>query len=161
MGSARQIKSFRFSMMKYLVLALAITAISAQDYTSNDETIDNFLEDSMGLPCTPKPCVPVCKPTTKYMTFGAFKLPYTENVCKPDHKCLAAAAACIKTLQAAMKDAAAKEAAPKKAAAAAAKKTLDLAKAEFVKSEKEAATAKAAQVAADKHWKAKDSAMKK
>jgi hypothetical protein len=171
-------------MMKYLVLALAITAISAQDYTSNDETIDDFLEDSMGLPCTPKPCVPVCKPTTKYMTFGAFKLPYTENVCKPDHKCLAAAAACIKTLQAAMKDAAAKEAALKKAAAAknkagaskaakdkaaaakkaeaaAAKKTLDLAKAEFVISEKEAATAKAAQVAADKHWKAKDSAMKK
>merc|ERR1712070_1093627 len=43
----------------------------------------------------------------------------------------------------------------------AAKKTLDLAKAEFVISEKEAATAKAAQVAADKHWKAKDSAMKK
>merc|ERR1711998_216159 len=174
MGSARQIKSFRFSMMKYLVLALAITAISAQDYTSNDETIDNFLEDSMGLPCTPKPCVPVCKPTTKYMTFGAFKLPYTENVCKPDHKCLAAAAACIKTLQAAMKEAAAtknkagaskaakdKAAAAKKAEAAAAKKALDLARAEFVKAEKEAASAKAASVSANKHYKSKNAAMQK
>jgi hypothetical protein len=185
-------------MMKYLLLALAVTAISAQEYEnssddpknseyypSGDEmSLDNLLEESLDLPCTPKPCVPICKPTTKYLSFGAFKLPYTENVCQPDQKCLASNAACIKTLQAAMKDAAAKEAALKKAAAAknkagaskaakdkaaaakkaeaaAAKKALDLAKAEFVKAEKEAASAKAASVSANKHYKSKAATMQK
>jgi len=169
-------------MMKYLLLAVTITAISAQD--SSEADIDNFLDEAVELPCTPKPCVPICKPETKFLSFGAFKLPYTENVCKPDTKCLAANAACIKTLQAAMKDAAAKEAALKKAAAAknkagasksakdkaaaakkaeaaAAKRALDLAKAEFVKSEKEAASAKAASVSADKRYKSKAAAMQK
>merc|ERR1711966_463970 len=152
----------RFTMMKYLLLALAVTAISAQEYEnssddpknseyypSGDEmSLDNLLEESLDLPCTPKPCVPICKPTTKYLSFGAFKLPYTENVCQPDQKCLASNAACIKTLQAAMKD-------------AAAKKALDLAKAEFVKAEKEAASAKAASVSANKHYKSKNAAMQK
>merc|ERR1711998_80416 len=120
----------------------------------------------------------------KYLSFGAFKLPYTENVCEPDKRCLAANAACIKTLQAAMKDAAAKEAALKAASAAkskagaskaakdkaaaakkaeadAARKALDLAKAAFTKAEQEAAAAKAASVAADKSFKAKDTIMQK
>jgi len=47
-------------MMKYLLLTLAITAISAQD--SSEADIDNFLDEAVELPCTPKPCVPICKP---------------------------------------------------------------------------------------------------
>merc|ERR1712139_353716 len=63
----------------------------------------------MELPCTPKPCVPICKPVTKYVSYGAFKLPYTENVCVDDKACLTANAKCIATLQAAMKAAEAAE----------------------------------------------------
>merc|ERR1711959_553995 len=61
------------------------------------------------LPCTPKTCKPVCKLVTKYVQYGAYKLPYQENVCAPDKKCLADAAACIAKLQAAMKAAEAAE----------------------------------------------------
>merc|ERR1712072_1386638 len=123
------------------------------------------------LPCTPKPCVPICKPVTKYVSYGAFKLPYTENVCVDDKACLTANAKCIATLHAAMKAAEAAEkdmiakskaansakatkaqkdaaAASKKAEEAAAKKSLDGAKAAFDVAEKETATAKAASVAA-------------
>merc|ERR1719235_1732321 len=98
-------------MMKYLLLALAVTAISAQfeDEAAlvDDSSIDEFLEteSEMSLPCTPKPCTPVCKLVTKYITHGSFKMEYKENECKPDHKCLAAAAACQKKLMAAMIDA--------------------------------------------------------
>merc|ERR1719456_1453147 len=142
--------------MKYLLLALAVTAVSAQ---FDDADVDALLAEDVSLPCTPKPCVPVCKPVTKCLTFGSFKLPYTENECKPDTACLAAAAACVKKLQAAMVDADKKskalEAASKaknaahatKAAqdkAAAAKTALGLAKAGFEAAEKEAANAKAA-----------------
>merc|ERR1711966_549425 len=173
MGNPELVHTQASKMMNYFVLALAITAISAQHL---DGDLDNFLDESMDLPCTPKPCVPICKPTTKYLSFGAFKLPYTENVCVPDKKCEAANAACIKTLQAAMKDAAAKEAALKAASAtkskagaskaakdkaAVAKKAVDLAKAAFTKAEQEAAAAKAASVAADKSSKAKDAIMQK
>merc|ERR1711966_496126 len=181
MGNPELVHTQASKMMNYFVLALAITAISAQHL---DGDLDNFLDESMDLPCTPKPCVPICKPTTKYLSFGAFKLPYTENVCEPDKRCLAANAACIKTLQAAMKDAAAKEAAiktlqaaknkagaskaakdraaaAKKAEAASAKKALDLAKAEYTVSQKEAATAKASSVSADKRSKAKTATMMK
>merc|ERR1711966_408383 len=181
MGNPELVHTQASKMMNYFVLALAITAISAQHL---DGDLDNFLDESMDLPCTPKPCVPICKPTTKYLSFGAFKLPYTENVCEPDKRCLAANAACIETLQAAMKDAAGKEAAlkaasaaknkagaskaakdraaaAKKAEAASAKKALDLAKAEYTKAEQEAAAAKAASVAADKSSKAKDAIMQK
>merc|ERR1712216_465123 len=63
----------------------------------------------MELPCTPKPCVPICKPVTKYVSDGAFKLPYTENVCVDGKACLTANAKCIATLQAAMKAAEAAE----------------------------------------------------
>merc|ERR1719352_2186623 len=88
--------------MKYLLLliALVLTAVAAQD-----DMIDSFLEEEASLPCTPKPCVPVCRPVTKYLAFGSFKISYVENVCAPDHKCLAAAAACVAKLQAAMADA--------------------------------------------------------
>merc|ERR1719456_40593 len=145
-------------MMKYLLLALAVTAISAQ-FEDEATLVDDLLAEEASLPCTPKPCVPVCKPVTKYLSFGSFKIPYTENVCQPDHACLAAAAACVKKLQAAMVDADKKakalEAASKaknaahatKAAqdkAAAAKTALGLAKAGFEAAEKEAANAKAA-----------------
>merc|ERR1719240_2596923 len=99
-------------MMKYLLIALAIsaTAISAQDSLT-----DEFLDTRMQLPCIPKPCEPVCKSVTKYMEYGAYKMPYQENVCEPDTKCLAEKAACIAKLEAAMKAA---EAAEKDAAAA-------------------------------------------
>merc|ERR1719502_2345397 len=145
--------------MKYLLLALAVTAISAQfeDEAAlvDDSSIDEFLEteSEMSLPCTPKPCVPVCKLVTKYVTYGSFKMEYKENECKPDHKCLAAAAACQKKLMAAMIDAdkkakaleaaskAKKAAHAKKAEAAAAKNSMDLVKAANAK-KAEAAAAK-------------------
>ena len=134
------------------------------------------------LPCTPKPCVPICKPVTKYVSYGAFKLPYTENVCVDDKACLTANAKCIATLQAAMKAAEAAEkdmiakskaansakatkaqkdaaAASKKAEEAAAKKSLDGAKAAFEVAEKETATAKAASVAAAAAFAAKSKVM--
>jgi len=173
------------AMMKYLLLALAVTAISAESLSDSDApefSIDEFLDADMSLPCTPKTCVPICRPVTKYLSFGAFKLPYTENVCAPDHKCLAAAAACIKTLQAAMADAhkkglaletaskaknaahaskASKDkaAAARKAEAAAAATALGLAKAAFEAAEKEAANAKAAKESASKQYTAKAAAM--
>merc|ERR1719352_1168941 len=165
--------------MKYLLLALAVTAVSAQ---IDDADLDAFLEADMGLPCTPKPCVPVCRPVTKYLAFGSFKIPYVENVCAPDHKCLAAAAACVAKLQAAMADAhkkglaleaaskaknaahaskASKDkaAAARKAEAAAAATALGLAKAAFEAAEKEAANAKAAKESASKMYTAKAAVM--
>jgi len=173
------------AMMKYLLLALAVTAISAESLSDSDApefSIDEFLDADMSLPCTPKTCVPICRPVTKYLSFGSFKLPYTENVCAPDHKCLAAAAACIKTLQAAMVDAhkkgvaleaaskaknsahaskASKDkaAAARKAEAAAAATALGLSKAAFEAAEKEAANAKAAKEAAAKSYAAKAAVM--
>jgi flagellar hook-length control protein FliK len=166
-------------MMKYLLLALAVTAVSAQN---DDADLDAFLEADMALPCTPKPCVPVCRPVTKYLAFGSFKIPYVENVCAPDHKCLAAAAACVAKLQAAMADAhkkglaleaaskaknaahaskASKDkaAAARKAEAAAAATALGLAKAAFEAAEKEAANAKAAKESASKMYTAKAAVM--
>merc|ERR1712093_781222 len=175
----RHVESYRnqtFSlMMKYLLIALAITAISAEildEVAPHDDTtslIDEFLENDMQLPCTPKTCKPVCKLVTKYVQYGAYKLPYQENVCVPDKKCLADAAACIAKLQAAMKAAeaaekdmiakaklanAAKATKAQKDAAAAAKKkeeaaaadALAAAKAAFEAAEKEAAAANAAKV---------------
>merc|ERR1712159_96652 len=177
------------AMMKFIVFTLAITAISAEfldesGLVDDEFSIDEFLEtdSEMELPCTPKPCVPICRTVTKYMTYGSFKLPYQENVCEPDKKCLAAAAACMKTLQAAMVDAdkkskaleaaskaknaahatkAAKDkaAAAKKAEAAAAAKSLGLAKAAFVAAEKDAANAKAAKESAAKLYTAKAAVM--
>jgi len=150
--------------MKVFLIALSISAVLAQDMS-----VDSLLEESVDvdLPCIPKPCVPVCKPVTKYISFGSFKISYTENVCKPDEKCLAAHAACLKTLEAAMKDAAVKAAAlaaaskaknsagankaakdkaaaARKAEAVAAKSVLDAAKQAAVAAEKEAATARSA-----------------
>merc|ERR1712036_115629 len=150
----RHVESYRnqtFNIMKYLILiALAITAISAEildEVAPHDDTtslIDEFLENDMQLPCTPKTCKPVCKLVTKYVQYGAYKLPYQENVCVPDKKCLADAAACIAKLQAAMKAAeaaekdmiakaklanAAKATKAQKDAAAAAKKNAEMAKA--------------------------------
>merc|ERR1712167_566647 len=128
-----------FEMLKYFVLFAALSAaVRAQD-----NLMDDLLEQDLELPCTPKPCVPICKPVTKYVSYGAFKLPYTENVCVADKACLTANAKCIATLQAAMKAAEAAEkdmiaksakatkaqkdaaAASKKAEEAAAKKSLD------------------------------------
>jgi hypothetical protein len=132
------------------------------------------------IPCTPKPCVPICVPETKYMTYGAFKIPYQENVCEPDTKCLAANAACIAKIQALMQEAArleadlknkaaasnrakhnhaAKVAAQKAAAAekAKAKEAMDSAKAAFVVAEKEAANADSNYAAASKTTKDKKS----
>jgi hypothetical protein len=171
-------------MMKYLLIALATTAVWGFPGDPEDEAsiIDNLLDEDMSLPCTPKPCIPVCKPVTKYLTFGSFKLPYTENVCKPDAKCLATAAACIKTLQAAMVDADKKSkaleaaskaknsahatkaqkdkaAAARKAEAASAATALGLAKAAFEAAEKEAANAKAAKESAAKIYTAKAAVM--
>merc|ERR1719450_1062901 len=174
--------------MKYLLLALAVTAISAQfeDEAAlvDDSSIDEFLEteSEMSLPCTPKPCTPVCKLVTKHIVHGSFKMEYKENECKPHHKCLAAAAACQKKLMAAMIDAdkkakalaaasKAKNAAhashaakvkaanAKKAEAAAAKNSMGLAKAAFVAAEKDAANAKGAKEAATKLYAAKAKVM--
>jgi len=130
------------------------------------------------VPCTPKPCVPICVPQTKYMVYGAFKIPYQENVCEPDKKCLAANAACIAKITALMKEAARLEAdlknkaaasnrakhnhhlkvAAQKAAAAEkakAKSAMDSAKAAFVVAEKEAANADSNYAAATKTTKDK------
>merc|ERR1712093_810366 len=147
----RHVESYRnqtFNIMKYLILiALAITAISAEildEVAPHDDTtslIDEFLENDMQLPCTPKTCKPVCKLVTKYVQYGAYKLPYEENVCEPDKKCLADAAACIAKLQAAMKAA---EAAEKDMIAKA--KLANAAKA--TKAQKDAAAAAAALAAA-------------
>jgi len=167
-----------FEMLKYFVLFAALSAaVRAQD-----NLMDDLLEQEMELPCTPKPCVPICKPVTKYVSYGAFKLPYTENVCVDDKACLTANAKCIATLHAAMKAAEAAEkdmiakskaansakatkaqkdaaAASKKAEEAAAKKALDGAKAAFEVAEKETATAKAHSVAAAAAFAAKDKVM--
>jgi hypothetical protein len=177
-------------MMKYLLIALAITAISAEildEVAPHDDTtslIDEFLENDMQLPCTPKTCKPVCKLVTKYVQYGAYKLPYQENVCVPDKKCLADAAACIAKLQAAMKAAeaaekdmiakaklanAAKATKAQKDAAAAAKKkeeaaaasALAAAKAAFEAAEKEAAFANAASISAASSSKNKNAEMAK
>merc|ERR1719183_683493 len=173
--------------MKYLLIALAITAISAEifDTTKTDlDNVDDFLQTEMTLPCTPKTCKPVCKLVTKYVQYGAYKLPYQENVCAPDKKCLADAAACIAKLQAAMKAAeaaekdmiakaklanAAKATKAQKDAAAAAKKkeeaaaasALAAAKAAFEAAEKEAAFANAASVSAASSSKNKNAEMAK
>jgi len=148
--------------------------------------MDDFLEteSSMSLPCIPKTCMPVCKLVTKYVTYGAYKLPYQENVCAPDTKCLAEKAACIAKLNAAMKAAeaaekdmiaksklanAAKATKAQKDAAAAAKKkeeaaasdALAAAKAAFEVAEKEAAAANAASVSAASSSKNKNADMAK
>merc|ERR1712072_1178159 len=138
----------------------------------------------MTLPCTPKTCKPVCKLVTKYVSYGAYKLPYSENVCEPDTKCLAEAAACIAKLEAAMKAAeaaekdmiakaklanAAKATKAQKDAAAAAKKkeeaaaaaALAAAKAAFEAAEKEAAAANAASISAASSSKNKNADMAK
>merc|ERR1712216_1094097 len=161
-------------MMKFIIAVLAVTAVLAQETPDHTlEIMDDFLEteSSMSLPCTPKTCMPVCKLVTKYVTYGAYKLPYQENVCEPDKKCLADKAACIAKLQAAMKAAeaaekdmiakaklanAAKATKAQKDAAAAAKKkeeaaaasALAAAKAAFEAAEKEAAFANAASISA-------------
>merc|ERR1719482_2198443 len=162
-------------MMKYLLIALAITAISAEildEVAPHDDTtslIDEFLENDMQLPCTPKTCKPVCKLVTKYVQYGAYKLPYSENVCEPDTKCLAEKAACIAKLEAAMKAAEAAEkdmiakaklanAAKEEAAAASA---MAAAKAAFEAAEKEAAAANAASVSAASSSKNKNAEMAK
>jgi len=173
--------------MKYLLIALAITAISAEifDTTKTDlDNVDDFLQIEMTLPCTPKQCKPVCKLVTKYVQYGAYKLPYQENVCVPDKKCLADAAACIAKLQAAMKAAeaaekdmiakaklanAAKATKAQKDAAAAAKKkeeaaaasAMAAAKAAFEVAEKEAAAANAASVSAASTSKSRNADMAK
>merc|ERR1712072_1092417 len=171
-------------MMKYLLIALAVTAISAEVFDATKPDVDEFLEIEMTLPCTPKTCKPVCKLVTKYVSYGAYKLPYSENVCEPDTKCLAEAAACIAKLQAAMKAAeaaekdmiakaklanAAKATKAQKDAAAAAKKkeeaaaaaALAAAKAAFEAAEKEAAAANAASISAASSSKNKNVDMAK
>merc|ERR1711939_924968 len=171
-------------MMKYLLIALAVTAISAEVFDATKPDVDEFLEIEMTLPCTPKTCMPVCKLVTKYVSYGAYKLPYSENVCEPDTKCLAEKAACIAKLEAAMKAAeaaekdmiakaklanAAKATKAQKDAAAAAKKkeeaaaadALAAAKAAFEAAEKEAAAANAASVSAASTSKSKSADMAK
>merc|ERR1712216_809914 len=173
------------NQMKYLLIALAVTAISAEQFAEDGTSIiDEFLETEMTLPCTPKTCKPVCKLVTKYVSYGAYKLPYSENVCEPDTKCLAEATACIAKLEAAMKAAeaaekdmiakaklanAAKATKAQKDAAAAAKKkeeaaaadALAAAKAAFEAAEKEAAAANAASVSAASTSKSKSADMAK
>merc|ERR1712139_384715 len=172
-------------IMRYLLIALAVTAISAEHFAEDGTSIiDEFLETDVGLPCIPKTCPPVCKSVTKYVEYGAYKLPYQENVCVPDKKCLADAAACIAKLEAAMKAAeaaekdmiakaklanAAKATKAQKDAAAAAKKkeeaaaadALAAAKAAFEATEKEAAAANAAKVSAENWSHHKNGEMKK
>jgi len=177
MGPIRQRPSLSH-MLKLFALLAVLSAVFAQNAATaavGAKLIDEFLEGNMALeslPCTPKPCVPVCKLVTKYLEFGAFKLPYSENVCEPDAACLSESAACVAKLQAAMQAAKAAEddltakaklkndaqaTSEQKTAAAEAKKVeaeaaataLASIKAAFEVSEKEAATAKAASVAAE------------
>merc|ERR1719352_1369068 len=153
--------------MKYLLIALAITAISAEifDTTKTDlDNVDDFLQIEMTLPCTPKQCKPVCKLVTKYVQYGAYKLPYQENVCVPDKKCLADSAACIAKLQAAMKaaEAAEKDMIAKSKLANSAKATsAQKAAAAAAKKKEEAAAASAAKVASAKTAASKAAAMAK
>jgi len=171
-------------MMRFVIALLAVSAVLAQDDGSS--LVDAFLDTEMDamLPCIPKTCKPVCKLVTKYVQYGAYKLPYQENVCAPDKKCLADAAACIAKLQAAMKAAeaaekdmiakaklanSAKATSAQKAAAAAAKKkeeaaaasAMAAAKAQFEAAEKAAAAANAAKVASAKTAASKAAAMAK
>jgi len=171
-------------MMRFIIALLAVSAVLAQDDGSS--LVDAFLDTEMDamLPCIPKTCKPVCKLVTKYVQYGAYKLPYQENVCAPDKKCLADAAACIAKLQAAMKAAeaaekdmiakaklanSAKATSAQKAAAAAAKKkeeaaaasAMAAAKAQFEAAEKAAAMANAAKVASAKTAASKAAAMAK
>ena len=149
-----------------------------EDEAEADIEADAEATAEVEIPCTPKPCVPICVPQTKYMVYGAFKIPYQENVCEPDTKCLAANAACIAKITALMKEAARLEAdlknkaaasnrakhnhhlkvAAQKAAAAEkakAKSAMDSAKAAFVVAEKEAANADSNYAASTKTTKDK------
>jgi len=171
-------------MMRFVIALLAVSAVLAQDDGSS--LVDAFLDTEMDamLPCIPKTCKPVCTLVTKYVQYGAYKLPYQENVCVPDKKCLADSAACIAKLQAAMKAAeaaekdmiaksklanSAKATSAQKAAAAAAKKkeeaaaasAMAAAKAQFEAAEKAAAAANAAKVASAKSAASKAAAMAK
>lgn len=153
-------------MMRFVIALLAVSAVLAQDDGSS--LVDAFLDTEMGamLPCTPKTCKPVCKLVTKYVQYGAYKLPYQENVCAPDKKCLADAAACIAKAKLAN---AAKATHAQKAAAAAAKKkeeaaaasAMAAAKAQFEAAEKAAAAANAAKVASARTAASKAAAMAK
>jgi hypothetical protein len=86
---------------------------------SVDEEVD--IEADLDLPCTMKPCTPVCKIVTRYQVYGPFKIPYPAHVCQPDMKCIAANADCRKKTLALLKAATLAEAEAKKAAAAAKK----------------------------------------
>merc|ERR1719263_1095261 len=163
--------------MKFIIAVLAVTAVLAQETPDHTlEIMDDFLEteSSMSLPCIPKTCMPVCKLVTKYVTYGAYKLPYQENVCAPDTKCLAEKAQCIAKLNAAMKaaEAAEKDMIAKAKLANAAKATkaqkdaaaadaLAAAKAAFEAAEKEAAAANAAKVSSASTAKDKNAEMAK
>merc|ERR1712139_705805 len=135
-------------IMRYLLIALAVTAISAEHFAEDGTSIiDEFLETDVGLPCIPKTCPPVCKSVTKYVEYGAYKLPYQENVCEPDTKCLADKAACLAKLEAAMK-AAEKDMIAKSKLANAAKATKAQKDAAAAAKKKEEAAAAAALAAA-------------
>ena len=146
--------------------------------TTEDEDEDVAVETNAAIPCTPKPCFPICVAQTKYLSFGAFKIPYQENVCEPDKACENANTACIAKIQALMVEAArleadlkkksaasnaakgnhaAKVAAQKAAAAekAKAKEAMDSANAAFVVAEKEAANADSNWAASQKTTKEK------
>jgi len=114
MGIALRIDNCQ-AWMKYLLIALSLTAVLADlehaefpdpfSFLGEDTSVDSFLEQSVDteLPCTIKPCFPVCKQKTLYMSFGLFKIPYAKNVCTPASSCINANKACqallIKTIQ--------------------------------------------------------------
>jgi hypothetical protein len=136
-------------MMKFFLIALSITAVLAEDLS-----VDSLLEESVDteLPCNIKPCFPVCKPKTLYISFGAFKIPYTKNVCAQLPSCLNANKACqallIKTIQKAQ------------AQETIVKASYSAAKMAHANSAKKAAAAKAAAAEAAAAAKALDAAKK-
>merc|ERR1711871_276084 len=107
--------AIEYTRMKYLLIVLSLTAVLADpehadfpdpfSFMGEETSVDSFLEQSVDteLPCTIKPCFPVCKQKTLYMSFGLFKIPYRKNVCTPATSCINANKACqallIKTIQ--------------------------------------------------------------
>jgi hypothetical protein len=160
---------------------IAQLGMPAQKKTCENQE-KNVQTSAKGLPCTPKPCFPVCKQVAKKTCYGSYCIPYHANECAPDHKCESANKACTAKLMGIMqaaakaeKDLAAKAGVKnsakasheekKKAAALAkneaqkAKKALDAGAAEVKLNEQETASAAASAANAKKESQRADSNM--
>jgi len=181
-AAAKALKAYDAAVQKHCDAEAVHFAIIAQIGMPKQKSTcgkgdTNLQVTKAALPCTPKPCFPVCVTVEKKTCYGSFCIPYKANECGPDKKCEADNKKCsailIAVLQAAQKaqkdleakaglkksakathaqKQAAAEAAKKEAAAA--KKALDAAHGELQAAQKEAASAKSnaviAKAASDK-----------